>query len=875
MTMNEASTTQKKNRNPLLHWSLKILKYIGTMLGLMLIVLTIMAIAGLPIPLNFLKEKIETGVSSATGRDFFIDGNLGLVPGFSPKIAITQVRMGNPQSWAESNFATIDEASASLHLLPLLDSEIQVGNIKLAGTSINFEKMEDGSANWMFEKKKSGGSKDESADNGGPESPVKMQLTAIDKIELSEFHIDYRNASPQQAIQFSIDNAVGTASENQPVVLELNGAYNQLPLSIDLQTTSLNALFQGATPLPLALVTRLGNSTLELDGTLSDLAKIDLETHLYGGALSELNDSLGLSLPAINQYDVSASISYSGAALAISDFKATFDQSSLTGDVDIDHGEQPLKLIGAIHVETLDLEPFLSKIDDSEDNNTESEVEEPETGNQSLTSLSEQLSKLDIDLQLNVEHLKLAKANITDSAIHLRLQNGQLQTPLNINLNEIPLQGNLLMTGNDQGIGVKADFLVENTEFGDLEQWISLDNIDGSLERLKIEIETQGQSIKELSRQLFGNLTLQGARLSYGDGDKGEVLDFEIDHMEAVVAGTKPLSLDMNGTILGEGFELNLNGGNIKQLLKGKEWPIELQASGAGATLDIHGHMRKNEENANSELSINFSGQRFGDLGVWSGTGMHSDASYALTGNAALSKSGWVLSDLSVKLGNSVIGGAIEKTIDDQKELLHLQFQSELIDLPEITSIFIDPDSVEQAEIETVEEPVAEQDAQKTPVLKIPVLPRGIKIADTDIEININEFKLEDFGIRNIGFAGQFRDGILQPSPFSMHLGDAVFSGDISFDSLATIPEARFSLGTTNIDVGALLADLQFTQEIKMSAKNLGLEMIIRGESLGKVLKKSEISAHITEGEWLLENPGGHGKLPITVEQAVLNIYSA
>jgi len=255
---------------------------------------------------------------------------------------------------------------------------------------------------------------------------------------------------------------------------------------------------------------------------------------------------------------------------------------------------------------------------------------------------------------------------------------------------------------------------------------------------------------------------------------------------------------------------------------------------------------------------------------------LHSEAAYELTGNASMSSTGWALSDLNIQLGNSVINGLIEKTISDQQDLLYLQIQSELIDLPEITSIFTDPDSVEEEVPDSGEnvqvEPVIEGESPTASILKTPVLPQGIEIADTDIDVRIDTFKLDDFGIKNIGFNGKFRNGILQPSPFSMQLGDAVFSGDIAVDSLAKTPEAKFNLVTDNIDIGALLKEINATDEITMSAKHLGLEMNIRGVSLGNILKKSEISARIREGEWVLVNPGGNGKLPITVEIADLDI---
>ena len=210
------------------------------------------------------------------------------------------------------------------------------------------------------------------------------------------------------------------------------------------------------------------------------------------------------------------------------------------------------------------------------------------------------------------------------------------------------------------------------------------------------------------------------------------------------------------------------------------------------------------------------------------GTKADAEADYSLLGKLALNKQKWSISDLAVQLGNSGFAGQLSGIKGDNKDLLSVQLQAEVIDLPEITQIFASEAKQPGPASNTVNK------VDDVVTLDLPILPKGVVLPNADIDIDIKQFRLDSFDIQNIAIDGELRDGKLKPSPFSMQLGAAVFSGDFAFDALADMPQADFMLLTENINIGELMKQLKVSDDLDVAAKKISLEMHIRGENIGR-----------------------------------------
>lgn len=113
---------------------------------ILLIVLAVAALLLFVDPNQF-KPLIVEQTKKHTQLDLTIEGDIGWK--FFPSIGFTLGRttLSNPQGFSSPNMLSVDEVGLDISVLPLLDKELQVGNVTLKGAQIYLETKADGSSN--------------------------------------------------------------------------------------------------------------------------------------------------------------------------------------------------------------------------------------------------------------------------------------------------------------------------------------------------------------------------------------------------------------------------------------------------------------------------------------------------------------------------------------------------------------------------------------------------------------------------------------------------------------------------------------------------------------------------------------------------------
>jgi uncharacterized protein involved in outer membrane biogenesis len=671
---------------------------------------------------------------------------------------------------------------------------------------------------------------------------------------------------------------VAQAPEGKPTNLQVVGTINALPLALDFESDPLQSIVEGKFPLYLKAVSNIGSAELEAIIDVLDTG-LQISVELKGKNLNQLNEKLGLQLPAVQNYQASASIDYDGRELKINSFQANFDDSAINAELNIVHGEEPLKISGVVDIKSLDLDPFIDSVQHTVRASTEQESDQI-TPNENpkvdeISNLVKQLSNYAVDLSVDIGRLTVGDIVVSDSRLQLDLADGKLDTPINVVLNDIPMEGNLSLLGEDPTLSASAFLSVENNDIGDLEKWFKLDGIDGSLGKFSLNAEAKGHDLQSLLEQLTTSLVIEGAELRFGGNENAEGVPFSLERLSASAAGHSPLKIDIDGALLDEAFNVSVAGGELLQLLKDKEWPISIAGSGAGANLRVEGIVRKPGEQVGSELELILSGSDLGDLHAWLGVAQDADFEYKISASARTHSAGWEASSYEVALGSSNLKGKVTAAKKPDGALFDVEILSDLINVPELTSFFPEPETAPDDAPEPLEnQPSETVNLQQftDSALSIPILPKGVSLPDTDIKVSINELRTGAPSFRDIKFSGSIRDGILNSSPFSMQLEQAVFTGDIAFDSLSTPPSISLLVETRKIDIGDLLDKLQVANGIDLSAELLRLQIDLKGHRLGAILNQSNITAEIRQGKWVLTDRGSGSEFPLALRQGTLSI---
>src|SRR6266511_664405 len=95
---------------------------------------------------NKYRPEIAAAVKDKTGRTLAIEGNLGLSVFPSLGISVGKASLSEPNS--SRIFARVEEAKASLALLPLFSRRVVVDRVTLSGLAADLVKRKDGKTNF-------------------------------------------------------------------------------------------------------------------------------------------------------------------------------------------------------------------------------------------------------------------------------------------------------------------------------------------------------------------------------------------------------------------------------------------------------------------------------------------------------------------------------------------------------------------------------------------------------------------------------------------------------------------------------------------------------------------------------------------------------
>lgn len=205
----------------------------GRVLKILLIVLAglvgIVVIAAIALFLFFdpndFRDEISAQVEAATGREFAIEGELGLT--LFPWLAVEVGRstLGNAPGFGGTPFASFEEARLSVRLVPLvLRQEVTIGTASLDSLALNLQVASDGTTNWEDLAQ---------ADETAPEEPEQpgrppeTPLGALDiaNVKVSNARISYHDAQAGSRYVLS-DLALETGRIAGDVPFEMNAVFD-------------------------------------------------------------------------------------------------------------------------------------------------------------------------------------------------------------------------------------------------------------------------------------------------------------------------------------------------------------------------------------------------------------------------------------------------------------------------------------------------------------------------------------------------------------------------------------------------------------------------------------------------------------------------
>ena len=182
--------------------------------------LALIAVAALAVTMLFdpndYKGRISGAVKDSTGREFAINGKIGLSLFPWLGVDVADIVMGNAEGFGPQPFMKVGSANVGIKLMPLLFARrVEVRKITVDGVELNLAKAKDGTTNWAdFSKEE----KKPEAEKPAPEPkgpPVALMVGGLDVQHVTVSYTDAQTGAAYKVADLSVQT--GAVELNKPL----------------------------------------------------------------------------------------------------------------------------------------------------------------------------------------------------------------------------------------------------------------------------------------------------------------------------------------------------------------------------------------------------------------------------------------------------------------------------------------------------------------------------------------------------------------------------------------------------------------------------------------------------------------------------------
>jgi AsmA family protein len=286
---------------------------------------------------NWLREPIARRVSSLTGRSFAINGDLQVHLSLRPRIMANDVVLGNATWGSEPSMAKATRVEFSIDLPKLLTGRLELPEIALSQPHVALEVSRSGAVNWLFDKQEAAG-------------PANFPV--IGMLSIDEGSATYRDPVHDTDVVLELKTLAGAAEASRfGLALTGKGRYKGLPSKVSARGGALLNLRDAQHPYPIEASGSVGSTHFSIDGMLVDPLHFkgeQLNFRIAGSDLALLFPLIGVPMPPTSAYKFAGFLDHTGDVWTFRRFTGTLGHSDVAGDVSLDRGKHPQRLVATL-----------------------------------------------------------------------------------------------------------------------------------------------------------------------------------------------------------------------------------------------------------------------------------------------------------------------------------------------------------------------------------------------------------------------------------------------------------------------------------------------------------------------------------------------
>lgn len=503
------------------------MKRVLKLVTLVVAVILILVIATLFVIPHFLdahhyRPLIEREVSKATGRDFSISDDLRFSLFPRAGLAFSDLAMGNPPGFAESDFITVKSFSVRVRLFPLLFKDVRVERFIVNEPRITLIRDREGRGNWTFDPGKATEPATEKPAQTADEFSLPIKALAVGECAVTNGMVILKDRKANRTTEITdIDLVLEHISLDKPIGISLSCRVEGKPLSLDGTVGPLGtSVGRGIIPVDLtcALINELEAHLRGAVENPAGNARIDVTMNTEDFSPRALVEAFDQPFP-VNTADpdtfrtvaLTAKVRGDAAQVAVTDGEMVLDETTVQFSMKIQDFSRPA-LNFDIHIDTIDLDRYLPP---------EAEAKSGEAKKQTVPPVKksspvdyEPLRRLIMEGKIRMDACRVAGGRMEALVVKARAKDGILDIdPLQMNLYGGTAGGSATMDVREKTPAVAVRLSVNDLHVCPLLQdMFNKDILEGAA-AVDLELSARGDRTEEIKGSLNGR-----GKLTCSDG---------------------------------------------------------------------------------------------------------------------------------------------------------------------------------------------------------------------------------------------------------------------------------------------------------------------------------------------------------------------
>ncbi|HPU50846.1 MAG TPA: AsmA-like C-terminal region-containing protein [Burkholderiaceae bacterium] len=497
------------------------------------------------------------------------------------------------------------------------------------------------------------------------------------RLVVSRGGLTYGNdAAPgSRPVAFGIDSLVLALPPGQGLSVQADGSLLEQPVSASLASAPLTTLVQGGAPVRINARSRSLQASVQ--GTLGDPAgeagtdlKIALSSARIGDVAGWLDGvSAGSQLPLaidgrvrwrsgrwaleggsirVGRSTLSAELAQGGAAQAGLS-QAGLAQAGPTQAAARRPGPMTLRLVA----DTLDLAELESLLPPASPRAVGAPVID-------LPILPGRIDLSDTDLQVRIGRITGGALPWSDVRFDAQMRDGRLlASPFAARVLGIGFEGAVAFDARHGQSEAEVWLGADNVDVGAVLRTLKLaEHLEARVGKLVVHGVARGRRLAEVLAGSEFTAEMNAGLLVLHDRNTGAQARMVVDQGLLKAPPGQPVALTLAGVLDDVALQAELTTGRLADLIDtGRKLPFNLEARAAQARLRVIGTLARPFSDGRLEFSLGLDGERLDTLSRLARVSLPSWGPYSVIGRLAVSGSGYEVSNMRVRIGESVLHG--------------------------------------------------------------------------------------------------------------------------------------------------------------------------------------------------------------------------